>query len=251
MASVEAYSVEHFRNLPQPHVSWAAFESAKIEQILSEDIAKLFHKHQVEGRFGITLLHSHDDLADNQRLVIVGRVMAPWSTTLMDVVKNEPSLGKIIPQAFLVKDGKFYPYEFVHLEPGELASSPQHGEDGLGMFGDFMQEFAEIVERKRINGVIGLRLLTNKERAQRLGDPKSKEYEINDDGGAMITLSSDRDLDTADEYVPVCWGFVNGALRILAQCYVGTGHSRHPKHPDCACGLGGNCSCLGMCSCDI
>jgi len=225
-AIVVDYSVEHFRNIPQPQASWVAFESAKIERILSEDIAKIFQKYQVEGHFDITLLHKHDNLEDNQRLVIVGRVMTPWSTTLMDVVKNEPSLGKIIPQAFFVKDGKFYPYEFIHLEPEELASLPQHGEDRLGMFRDFLQEFAEIVEGKQIHEVIGLRLLTNKERAQRSGNPKIKEYEINDEGGAMITLSSAHDLDVAEEYVSVGWGFTKGVLHVKKSCYYGTNHSR-------------------------
>jgi len=251
MASVEAYSVEHFRSLPEPHVSWAAFESAKVEQILSKDIAEIFHKHQVEDHFDITLLHKHDDIADNQRLVIVGRVMTPWSTTLIDTVNDEPGFGRIVPQAFLLKGGKFHPYEFIYLDQEELVSSSQDAEDRLSMFRDFMQEFAEIVEKKQIDGIIGLKLLTNKEKTRRKENPESREYEINDDGGAMITLSSDRDLDTADEYVLVCWGFVKGALHVKIQCIKGTNHKRHQHKHHCACLVGDHCSCLGMCSCKI
>lgn len=225
---IQPYSADVFRGIHSPHVSGAAFKSRDVKSIVSKHIIGLFSKHGVEGDFSINLLHRHGDLADDQRLVCVGRVMAPWSTGLMDMV--EPSLGKISPQALLVHNGKYYPYEFIHLSEAEAASWPDDGIEGFKKYHDFMEEFAEVVERQEIADVIGLRLLSAEDRA-RAANPNVWDYEINDEAGIMITLSADHELDNSDKNLAVRWEVVDGDLRCKMMCR-GLEHGEPPTPDD-------------------
>jgi hypothetical protein len=189
------------------------FINRNVEPIISEKVGKLFKKHNIKDNFAVTLLHRHCDLTPDQRLVKVGPVMLPWSSFLTNFV--EPMLGKISPQALLVHDGKFYPYEFIHLSAAEANKLPNQADDEFGNYSEFLTDFATVVKEENVDDLIGLRLLSDEDK-RLAADPSMCSYEVENNGElecVAITLMAGPELLGKKGFLRVSWMFANGVLR--------------------------------------
>lgn len=122
---------------------------------------------------------------------------------------STPIWGKFSPLALLVHNGKYYPYKFGYLTKAEADALPDDGDYGFSRYYAFLEDFADVVERENIAGIIALKLLTAEEKVK-MANPNTEDYEVNEDGGAMIALSSDQQLNNIDGAPPTGWMFTSG-----------------------------------------
>jgi len=247
VARVQEYSHEQFDNLCAPGVSYKKFMNHNVEPVIRDKISKVFTKHKAEHDFAVALLHRHCNLASDQRLVKVRGVMLPWSSVLRTIV--EPSLGKIYPHSLLIHDGKYYPYEFIHVSLAELKASPNECDARLESHSEFMKDFASVVQEENIADIIGLRLLSDEEK-KIAADPNTQRYEVNDSGDldcVAITLTAGPELASHIGSLEVSWVFSSGKMTVLDGCLWASGH-REPGPGDYTeCDASGKMTVLDGC----
>ncbi|KAK4166934.1 hypothetical protein QBC43DRAFT_286325 [Cladorrhinum sp. PSN259] len=223
MATIHPYNPDIFHSLQSPGDAAQDFSSHDIKLLLhrGSELSQLFLNHKVGTDIAIELLHRHFEVPADKRLVRVGRVVTPWSTSLFSAVEQQSGLGRLAPSGILVRDGAYYPYEFRHLSKAEDEAEAQSsgGKGRLVQHAAFLEQFALFVQDKGISHVLGLRTLSAEEK-RRVEDPAIHDYEVTDDGYHMTVLSTDAPMEVmvSDEFswaLPPLSGPVTGELSAL------------------------------------
>jgi hypothetical protein len=181
MSLVQPYDPKVFQTLKSPFIVSRDFNSLGVSSYLQDqsELSKLFSQHQIEADFAVEILHRHFDIAPENRLVKVGRVVTPWSDALVKSVEQQLQLGSVVPEAIHVYGDLYHPYEYIFLTKDEILAVDGH--DRFDKYKAFLEEFGKFVQAKGIAHVLGLRLLSKDERRRAL-DPAIRDYEVTDDG---------------------------------------------------------------------
>lgn len=156
MAEVERpYSVVEFNKIPDLHSATESFNANDGMEFVNKVFGPLVLKHGLEAQLGITVLHRHFRLEESEKLVEFNNVSVPWK--LRDQ-NDTPSGGKILPNAWLLKDGKLMPYEFFF--------SPLAKDNSVDLTYDkiqaFLEEFVKSAKYSKLDQIIGLRMFPGK-----------------------------------------------------------------------------------------
>lgn len=108
----------------------------------------LILRHNLEGVFGIGLLHRHFELNGREKLVEFNNIAIPWQH---QTDEDEHSGGRILPCAWTVVGDKLTPYEF-YFEPLRRQSFD------YDMVEAFLAEFLETLMATGLERTLCLRL---------------------------------------------------------------------------------------------
>jgi hypothetical protein len=149
MAEVqEAYSTHLYNSIPDLHDARDSFTAKGGADSVNSVFKPLILKHQLEAVLGVGLLHRHFDLRDNEKLVEFNNISIPWRHQQGD----DHTGGKLLPSAWLIKEGRLIPYEF-YFSPLGL----DNGVD-LTKFALFLCEFIESVKALELDKTMALRV---------------------------------------------------------------------------------------------
>jgi len=161
------YSTSHFNNLPSLHGATTEFASKSGRAFFDDVFAPLVIKHGLESKVGLGLLHRHFRLKRAEKMVEFNDVSTPWTTTTTTSAESEEEEeedkggphehlgGEVLPCAWLLRGGKFMPYEFFYSPMGcRRASVDLDGPDVRA----FLAEFVDAAESAGVAGVVALRL---------------------------------------------------------------------------------------------
>jgi hypothetical protein len=101
--------VEQYNSLPGLFEARDQFESAQSSDVLSE-LGQLLVKRGVQNMLGVTLLHNHFLLEQDEKLVIVDSVAVPVSTKVLGIGASSWRFVKegIAPYEFIRSDAKVF-----------------------------------------------------------------------------------------------------------------------------------------------
>ncbi|KAL9049616.1 MAG: hypothetical protein Q9162_007132 [Coniocarpon cinnabarinum] len=116
----------------------------------------LILKHNLEAKFGITLLHRHYDIEPHERVVQHGPVMWPWDigTTQNQVTVALNGNGYVKPRAwrFAGLDNVPFEYEYTAVDKDHELTDAEL---------DFLGEFAKEIHRLGLQDLLGIRDVQN------------------------------------------------------------------------------------------
>lgn len=97
-----------YNKLPSLFDAEKDFRSARANSLVSNGIRQLFIEHKMDTTFGVTMLHRHFDLADNELLVEYNGTSTPWDMT------GRPETASCLRPTLwgLTQEGLLQPYEF-------------------------------------------------------------------------------------------------------------------------------------------
>ncbi|KAJ2896234.1 hypothetical protein MKZ38_005728 [Zalerion maritima] len=175
METIGPYRADVFNDILGLGDSNKAFQSQNGPAVIDSPMRDLLFQHQVTHIFGVCLVHRHFPLKNNEILVEVNGTSTAW-----EVSELQPSLpgkpiqcykkpgGLVKPHCWTVdSNGLFRPYEFF-FEPFGANATPDHGTDHdlqeiVAKKKDFFLQFCDLLDRHRLRGIVGLRLLHRNE----------------------------------------------------------------------------------------
>jgi hypothetical protein len=135
------YTSQHYNSLPSIAEAGSSLTPTDIA-LLTSTIGQVCIKHNVQKYFGITLLHNHFPLSDNEMLVSIGSVAVPWKTT-----SRAPELRDIKGSSWRFTDQGIVPYEFAYDVDSRV---------DLSDFLPFLSELRIVLERLDLMGKLGV-----------------------------------------------------------------------------------------------
>ncbi len=148
---VQPYSVAQFNQISDLYEAKKAFHAKDGLKFIREVFGPLVLKHGLEAQLGITILHRHFALKEPEKLVEFNNISLPWKNQASD---DSHSGGKILPNAWLLDNGKLMPYEFFF--------SPFNQEKSIDLTQDkvraFLDEFVKAAKYSSLDRVVALRL---------------------------------------------------------------------------------------------
>ncbi len=109
-AAVASYSHDLFQRLPTLEDAKTNFAKVNGQDLVENFFRTLFVKARMDRVFGLTMLHRHFDLPDNEKMVEYGGTSTPWAATIPGMKDPQPAIW-----AFDV-DGPLKPTEFRYSE---------------------------------------------------------------------------------------------------------------------------------------
>ncbi|KAK0123562.1 hypothetical protein ONS96_010541 [Cadophora gregata f. sp. sojae] len=107
---INTYSSDVYNSLPSLGDAGRAFDAIQGKSIVESSFKKLFLEHNMDRKYGLTLLHQHFKLEDDEKLVDYRGTSVPWvqeKSTFQD--------EQIRPANWMISDeGNLIPYEFVY-----------------------------------------------------------------------------------------------------------------------------------------
>lgn len=144
---ISSLSSKIFNSTPNLNGSREASSTKNGSRFVNETFRNLVERHNLESVFGIGLLHRHFDLKNDEKLVEFNNISTPWHHQEGDVYTG----GKIIPNAWLINDGKLMPYEFYFSPLG------RNKKIDLAAVNNFLKEFIENAVAAKLDRTIALR----------------------------------------------------------------------------------------------
>ncbi|GFF59091.1 hypothetical protein IFM51744_09792 [Aspergillus udagawae] len=194
MALFDKYTSEKFNSLPFLGESSKAFQSIGDKEALFSDLKDLFIRYGVTDLLGLTLVHRHFDVNEDELLVESNGTTMPWTVPGLASFCDDD--GTIKPQSWAFLHGRLMPFEFF-FEPS--FSSPKDPRVDLlsGVDSAFFHEFESVLRQRHLDNTLGLCLLS------RCPQP---QIEITR-GRANITfnVSEDNYRNARGEFTEVVW----------------------------------------------
>ncbi|KAL7275589.1 hypothetical protein RUND412_001467 [Rhizina undulata] len=184
----QPYTHKVFDQLQYLELAQKTVTERQIDPSVLSSLRTIFHRHNVQKRFGLTLLHRHFDMTPNEKLVEFRDLATPWILPDSDEIFG----GNIVPKCWAFYDGELYPTEFGFNPSGENAftKSTFHAE--------FVDELYQFLSHWDLKGVFGLVSFNHKEVTSRRGIERTV-------GRVSITLpATDAETSTGVEAV---WAF--------------------------------------------
>lgn len=180
------YSAEHYNSLPSIMDAGTNLKPADIS-LLTTTIGQVFVKHEVQNLFGITLLHNHFSLDENEILVNIGSVAVPWKTTSL-----AGQLRDVKGSAWRFTEQGVAPYEFAY----DVTVLPD-----VSDFQPFLSELRVLLDRLGLTEKLGICAF----RGQDLDSTTQVEFT---QGRANITLPFDiAPEDGPNRSIEAVWQF--------------------------------------------
>ncbi|KAI5806287.1 hypothetical protein EDC01DRAFT_639419 [Geopyxis carbonaria] len=109
------YSSALFNSLPYLAEAHVELENKSLKETKSE-IRSVFHRHNVQSLYGLTMLHKHFDISKEEKVVEFKGLATPWEIAdSMEVFG-----GRIVPRSWgFFEDGQLHPTEFLFEPPGQ------------------------------------------------------------------------------------------------------------------------------------
>lgn len=200
METASGYDASMMNSLLYLDVAEKRFVERDGPALRSGALQDLFMKHDLVNILGLLLLHKHFDLSGNEALVDYNDTAMPWD--LKDVKRSssgvmEKHKGYIKPRSWLVstKTHQLVPTEFYFQHPASPASTYDQ-RPLVNMTPEFVQEFAQVLEKNNLTDVLGLCLLKS---------PFVKQLETTE-GRANIAISmSDEDFASQTDSIDAIW----------------------------------------------
>ncbi|RDL30699.1 uncharacterized protein BP5553_10044 [Venustampulla echinocandica] len=109
MAQVlQPYSTRVFNTLPELHMAQDSFMIKGGKGLVDNVFKPMIEKHGLEAKLGVGLLHRHFDLEGSEKLVEFNNISLPWNSDREDSHNG----GKVLPSAWVVRNGGLIPYEY-------------------------------------------------------------------------------------------------------------------------------------------
>jgi hypothetical protein len=191
---------EGFNTLPLLEPAHNMFVDRNAEKYLNGPIRDVFLKHNMQDRYGVSLLHRHFSMDSDERLVEYGAISTPWTLYETDDHEIEAMGGYIVPQNYRLNDNdELCPFEF------EMQYDRPSGASGITP--EFLHDLNQVFQEHNLSDVFGLR---------KRGPPTDLTLEITQ-GRANIMI---RPLESEEQRtVPAFWAFGSGEPKML-QCYI-------------------------------
>lgn len=148
---LQPYSVSRFNKIPDLHHGTTSFHAKDGMKFVSEVFGPLVLKHGLEDQLGITILHRHFDLKEPEKLVEFNNIALPWKNQGQD---DSHSGGKILPNAWLLDNGKLMPYEFF-FSPFNQDKSVDLTQDKVRTF---LDEFVKAAKYSSLDQIFALKM---------------------------------------------------------------------------------------------
>lgn len=139
------YSPAIFNALPDLGDSGREFD-ARNGNSLVEKIGDLFVKHNMEYIFGLSLLHRHFDIGEEERMVEYRGTSSPWSACLS---MTSPAIRAI--NWAVADDGTFRPFEFEYSPDDRDSIEPCNPENAK-----FADAFKALLHDEHAAGLFGI-----------------------------------------------------------------------------------------------
>jgi hypothetical protein len=140
------YNSQAYNSLPSLFQA-ASMMDVKTREHLVKDIRQLFLDKNVYNKYGISLLHKHFEIAENQRLVDLHHTSTAWTVgdTDEDIVRKYG--GYVVPRTFRSMDGELVPYEFGYSDSEKSYDLSFH------------KELGRLLVKLGLDSIFGLRYL--------------------------------------------------------------------------------------------
>ena len=103
------YSSDMFNELPDLPTAEESFVSKVGADLVDKILRPMIENYQLQGKFGVGLLHHHFELDGSEKLVESVNISLPWKVT-----SDEYSGGRIVPSAWAICKGGLAPYNFYY-----------------------------------------------------------------------------------------------------------------------------------------
>jgi hypothetical protein len=190
------YKASLFNNLPDLKDSRHAFVNSDGERGVSL-LLDLIEQHGLSGEYGISLLHRHFNIKDDEILVEVNGTTTAWKASGQELISDKAIDrygGHVIPHSWMVvDDGQLMPYEF-RFRNDESDLEPLGSVSGSS----FLQDFKELLCKHDLEKVLGLCSI----------DAQSKYLLEVTEGDANITfpLPPGKNFSDIEQAIPAAWG---------------------------------------------
>ncbi|KAL2819550.1 hypothetical protein BDW59DRAFT_151341 [Aspergillus cavernicola] len=194
MALFDEYAAEKFNNLPFLGESSKAFQAIGDKEALFSDLKALFVRYGVTDLFGLTLVHRHFDVNENELLVESNGTTMPW--TVLDSASFYDDDGTITPQSWAFLRGRLMPFEFF-FEPSFSSPKDPSLDPFSGIDSAFFREFESLLQQRHLDRTLGLSLL-----------PRCPEPQIEitrERANLTFNISEDKFRNAPGEFTDVVW----------------------------------------------
>ncbi|KAF7506890.1 hypothetical protein GJ744_011131 [Endocarpon pusillum] len=210
---LQPYSVSEFNKIPDLYQGTTAFHAKDGMRFVNEVFGPLVLKHGLEAQLGITILHRHFDLKDPEKLVEFNNISLPWKNQDQD---DSHSGGKILPNAWLLNDGKLMPYEFF-FSPFNQVKSLDLTQDKVRAF---LDEFVKAAKYSSLDGTVALKMFP--------GPGFRGGLEFSEDRANIVLKPGQYKLENS-QAAEVTWYFERGWVEAKDYC-VCTKYFKHHYH---------------------
>ncbi|KAL3472730.1 hypothetical protein BJX99DRAFT_262046 [Aspergillus californicus] len=202
MSLFATYTSQEFNNLPFLGASNKALEASSGREALFSDLKVLFARYGVIDRFGITLVHRHFDLNQNEVLVESNGTTMPWTTTGL---RDED--GTIRPHSWAVLRGRLMPFEF-YFEPNFASPELSSLDYFSGVDPGFFDEFKSLLQLQNLDTNLGICLLSR--------CPEPQIELTRERANITFNVSQDEFRSAQDGFIDVVWGCTDAIPGIVA-----------------------------------
>jgi len=153
------YYPENYATLPTLRQAVQALHRLGDEEDnITESFRQLFLEHNVQTRYGLVLLHRHQDLRRGARLVSHLGTMQSWDVGEILHPNLPIHEGYVMAQSFRSIGGRIMPYEFAFARHYTNNDLP------------FLIDAAHLLQSLQVEDIFGIRRLDSLERGSQLGD---------------------------------------------------------------------------------
>jgi hypothetical protein len=204
-----------------------ADEKAHQSGVLSlflEEATHIFHKHNMQNRFGVALLHKHYECGENQHMIQYEEIIKDESALVTRPVHAAPQQEGAVPVIWSLIEGKYHPLEY---STDSLACE-------LYRSGDipqaFLEEFSDLLRFSPIGCQIGLAVVNRKLHENAPGAFGALEFSDLMDQSSVV-LMRNRD-EYRDRTIRTAWSFSFGGNDcVKSGCFIdGSGYHNPKKH---------------------
>jgi hypothetical protein len=210
-----------------PDIASAAQALDCLEQGFLSELSLLLIKYDLQSRFGISLVHRHFELNDDEEQLVelsgissVFKNGVPDSTILHEFNLHLPDSSMIVPSMFIIRDTGLFPYEYGCTGQNDAKVT----NDMLSQIDDrFFSEWTDSLARQGLTDKLGLAIMQLSTDGG-LGPVRLVEQTYADRRVSVSRKSFDNEDMSA--YIPGVW-FVgpDSQPRVCYGCQCNSGHS--------------------------
>ena len=115
-----------------------------------EAAARIFYAHNMQSRFGVALLHKHNQCLDGEHMIEYSEIFRDADALITRPVTKTPSQEKAVPVVWSLIDKTFYPLEYT---TDKLVCDLYEDGDVSDMF---LNDFASLAKSSPIGNLLGL-----------------------------------------------------------------------------------------------